>query len=472
MTATLLETDIGGIELHGGYPSEESVALLYDELDFQRACQAYIWGTPAVEMQVMTEGLERDCGLSLTTVGIFEDFLDPKTLVATGNGQSIYALGNIDLGKTGPVVIETPANVLGFVMSGWQQPLEDLGPLGPDKGKGGRFLLLPPGQDANVPGGYFAVPSDTLLVSWVVRGYVKDGKRDAAVQAIKGMRIYRLIDHAKPPAMRFVNLSGKRATLLPVGDTLDGLAYFQKLAAFIQREPVREQDKQVLGMLAGLGIARDKAFAPDARTKAILEKAAHIGHAMTATLAYASRAPGKEKWPGSRWEELLITEHADFVGPDQIDLDARAALYYQAVGASKRAQLALVGVGSKYAATFKDQKGHWLNGEHAYHLHVPPDPPAKDFWSVTVYDAGTRSMIDTDQGRAGLGSYDALETNADGSVELYFGPQPPQSKARQANWVKTKPGAGFFLYFRWYGPLKAYFDGTWRLPDVERIDRV
>jgi hypothetical protein len=160
------------------------------------------------------------------------------------------------------------------------------------------------------------------------------------------------------------------------------------------------------------------------------------------------------------------------VSPDQIDLDARAALYYQAAGASKRAQLALVGVGTKVAAAFKDQRDRWLDGEQAYRLHVPPNPPAKDFWSVTVYDAGTRSMIDTDQGRSGLDSYQAMETNADGSVDLYFGPQPPSNEARRTNWVKTKPGSGFFLYFRWYGPLKAYFDGTWRLPDVERLDRV
>jgi hypothetical protein len=188
---------------------------------------------------------------------------------------------------------------------------------------------------------------------------------------------------------------------------------------------------------------------------------------MTATLAYASRAPGKEKWPGSRWEELLVAEHPDFVGANHVELDARAALYYQAVGASKRAQLDLVGVGSKYAGTFKDKQGRWLDGDHAYRLRVPPSPPAKDFWSVTVYDASTRSMIDTDQGRSGLDSYHALEANRDGSVDLYFGPKPPPEK--QKNWVKTKPGVGFFVYFRWYGPLKPYFDGTWRLPDIERI---
>lgn len=467
MTAHLVETGIGEVSLDGGYPPEESVERLYDELDFQRACQAYIWGTPAVEMEVMTEGLE-DCGLSLTTVGIFEDFLDPKTLIATGNGQSIYALGNIDLAETGPVVIETPPNVLGFVMSGWQQPLEDLGPLGPDKGEGGRFLILPPGQDANVPGGFFPILSDTRLVNWVVRGYVEDGMRDAAVQAIKGMRIYRLADCAKPPVMHFVNLSGQRATLIPVGENLDGLPYFEKLARFVQREPVREQDKQFLGMLASLGIQKGRPFAPNARVRAILSRAARVGHAMTATLAYASRYPRKHRWgTDSHWEELIHSEHPDFVSPNQVELDTRAALYYQAVGASRGALLALVGVGSKYAGTFKDSEGRWLEGGKAYRLRVPPNPPAKDLWSVTVYDARTRSMIDTDQGLSGRDSTQHLEANRDGSIDLYFGPKAPAGKER--NWVKTKPGGGFFLYFRWYGPLKAYFDNTWQLPDVERL---
>jgi hypothetical protein len=207
--------------------------------------------------------------------------------------------------------------------------------------------------------------------------------------------------------------------------TSDELGYFEKVARFVQREPVREQDKQFLGMLAPLGIQKGKPFNPDPRTKEILTRAAKVGHAMVATISYDSRYLRKLRWPGtSRWEELILTEHPDYVNRNYAELDGRAALYYQAAGASKSILLDVVGAGSKYAGAFKDSKGDWLMGDNNYRLHVPANVPAKDFWSVTVYDAETRSMIDTDQNLSGRDSYQKLKTNADGSVDLYFGPAP------------------------------------------------
>jgi hypothetical protein len=167
----------------------------------------------------------------------------------------------------------------------------------------------------------------------------------------------------------------------------------------------------------------------------------------------------------SRWEELLLSEHLDFVAPNYVELDGRAGLYYQAAGASKGALLDVVGAGSKYAATFKDRDGNWLDGSRNYRLRVPPNPPVKDFWSVVVYDAETRSMIANDQGVSSRNSYQQFAANADGSIDLYFGSDAPEGKEDQ--WVQTNPGVGFFLYFRWYGPLEAYFDKSWQLPDVE-----
>jgi hypothetical protein len=187
---------------------------------------------------------------------------------------------------------------------------------------------------------------------------------------------------------------------------------------------------------------------------------------MTTALSYDSRYPNKLRWPGtSRWEELLLSEHLDFVAPNYVELDGRAGLYYQAAGASKGALLDVVGAGSKYAATFKDRDGNWLDGSRNYRLRVPPNPPVKDFWSVVVYDAETRSMIANDQGVSSRNSYQQFAANADGSIDLYFGSDAPEGKEDQ--WVQTNPGVGFFLYFRWYGPLEAYFDKSWQLPDVE-----
>jgi hypothetical protein len=462
------EASMDDFALDGGYPRQESVSGLYDELDYQRAVQAYIWAIPAVGMEVFTEGLERELGLSLTAVGVFENFLDATTVVATGNGETIYALGNIDLSQSGPVVVEVPPGVLGFTMSGWQQPLEDIGPIGPDQGKGGKYLLMPPGSDQEPPPDHFVVCSDTYLVNWILRGFVQAGKTGPAVAAIKTMRVYPLADAANPPPTQFLNISGRKATLVPVGANQSGLAYFEKVARFVEREPVREQDKQFLGMLAGLGIEKGKPFAPDERIKQILTRAAQTGHAITAAIAFDSRNPNKLRWPGtSRWEELLLTEHPDFVNPDYVELDSRAGFYYQAFGAVKHILQKTVGVGSKYAATFKDREGDWLDGSRDYRLRIPPDPPVKDFWSVVVYDAQTRSMIATDQKVSSRNSYQELAANDDGSIDLYFGPNPPPSG--EPNWVKTNPGVGFFLYFRWYGPLEPYFDKTWRLPDVEPL---
>lgn len=456
------------LKLEGGYPTKETIEKAYDELDYQRAVQTYIWATPAVEMEVLTEGLSNGLGLSSpNSVGIFEHFLDANTILATGNGQSIYSFNNIDLSRTGPVILEIPPAILGFIMTLWQQPLSDLGPLGPDKAKGGKYLLVPPDYKDPVPTGYFVVRSDTYLINWIVRGFVKEGKTEPAIRSIHSMRIYRLADKANPPEMNFSDLSGKKAVLIPLGDNLNGLGYFEKLNRAIQREPIRIQDKQFLGMLATLGIEKGKPFNPDERTKRILTRAAETGAILTATISFDNRYPKKLRWPGySNWEELLLTEHPNFVNPNYEELDSRAALYYQAAGASNSIFLDVIGAGSKYAGAFRDKDGNWLQGAGNYKLTIPANPPVKDFWSVTVYDAETRSMIANDQKLSGRDSYQNLKKNPDNSIDLYFAPTAPPGN--ESNWVQTIPGKGFFLYFRWYGPLQPYFDKSWKLPDVER----
>ena len=462
-------TRLADLVIEGGYPSAESIGALYDELDFQRAVQVYLWALPAVGLQAMLDGARAAYGADATTVPIFEDFLDAKTIVATGNGQSIYSLVNIDLTDTGPMVLEAPPHVLGFIMGLWQYPLEDVGPLGPDKGRGGSFLLVPPDHQGELPDGYFVVRCDAYALNACLRGFVQDGRTEPAVEQIKKMRVYPLAAKDDPPPMTFVNASGVPANIFLIGDDLSTIAYFEILARIVEREAVREKDKVMLGLAASLGIAKGQPFQPDERMRAILANAARVGSAMAAAQSYASRYPDRHTWPGAQWEELFQTKDATLENDDYVEIDAKTTLYYQAMGASKAALLSVVGAGSKYSAAFRDADGQWLQGARSYRLRVPPDVPVKDFWSVTVYDAVTRSMIDNEQGVTGRDSYQAtLATNDDGSLDLYFGPSPPES--REDNWVQTNPGVGFFLYFRWYGPLPPYFDKTWRLPDVERLD--
>lgn len=454
-------------ELPGGYPARDQVAGLYDELDYQRAVQVYLWSLPAVSVWVAFEALRDTFGASLTMVPVYEHFLDAKTVVATGNGQSIYSIGMLDLGGE-PVVLDSPPGVLGFATDLWQYPLADIGMLGPDKGQGGKFLLVPPGFGGQVPDGYFVIKSSTRVVNVGIRGFVRDGRPDSAVADIKKMRVYPLSQAGDPPPMRFTDASGVPVTLLPVGASLRGVDYFGALARMIAHEPGREQDWYMLGLAAALGISRDRPFEPGKRLTAILAQAARAGSAMAATVSFASRSPQRHTWPGTQWEEIIQSSHATLETEDYAEADAKTTLYYQAMGGSPSALLSIVGAGSKYSAAFRDAHGDWLDGSRSYQLTVPPSVPVKDFWSVTVYNARTRSMIDNEQGISGRDSYqNTLHANPDGSVDLYFGPAPPEG--HRDNWVQTLPGTGFFVYFRWYGPLQAYFDKTWQLPDLEQI---
>jgi hypothetical protein len=462
------QSRIGDLDLQNGYPDRDRLASIYDELDFQRAVQIYLWALPAVSLQIAYENVGAMFGRGCTTVIIFEHFLDAKTVVPTGNGQSIYSVNFADLKETGPLVVETPPGVLGFAMDLWQYPLADIGVFGPDEGKGGAFLFLPPDYDGEIPNGYFVVPSDTYVVNVGLRGFVRDGKTDAAVEEIKGSRVYPLAQKNDPPPMHFADASGSPVVMLPLGDNLAGIDYFRILARIVEHEAVREKDRVMWGLAASLGIAKDKPFAPDARMESILTEAARVGCAMAAAQSFASRSDKKLTWPDRRWEEIFQTDEVTLENPNYLEIDAKTTIYYQAMGASKSALKSIVGAGSKYSAAFTDSQGDWLDGSRNYRLTVPPNPPVKDFWSVTVYDARTRSMIDNPQGKSGRDSYqESIHKNDDGSVDLYFGPKPPAG--HEDNWVQTLPGVGFFVYFRWYGPLDAYFDQSWRLPDIERI---
>jgi hypothetical protein len=447
------------IRLEGGQPAVDIIQELYDELDFQRAVQAYIWATPFVAMSAMLEGLARDYGATLTRQPIFEQSVTPELTVFTGNNTTIYSFGHLDLKKHGPIVLEAPAGALGGLDNHWQYPLVDIGPFGPDKGKGGKFLILPPDYREEVPAGYFVVRSDTLQNFYLLRAVPKNGDTQGAVDVLRKARIYPLSAAANPPAMEWFNASGKTASTTFPTD----YRYFELLAKDLTAEPPRPQNKDMLGMLAPLGIVHDKPFTPDARMRGILERAAKVGNAMSRTIAYNSRNPNRVYVEGSKWEFVFLTESATFETDSYRDVDASVTYAHQAFFTAEGMVKKIVGAGSQYLAAYKDGDGNWLDGGQSYSLHVPPNVPVEDFWSVMVYDAEKRSMIVNNQ-RPGLDSNADLKTNKDGSVDIYFGPKAPEGM--ENNWVKTIPGNGFFLYFRAYGPKKEFFDRSWQLDDL------
>jgi hypothetical protein len=450
------------IRLESGQPAVDIIPELYDELDFQRAVQAYVWATPFVALSEMFESLARDYSATLTRQPIFEQSVTPELVVFTGNNTTIYSFGHLDLKKHGPIVLEAPAGALGGIDNHWQYPLMDIGPFGPDKGKGGKFLVLPPDYKEDVPDGYFVVRSDTFQNFYLLRGVPENGDVQGAIDVLRTGRLYPLSAAANPPKMQWFNASGKPAdTTFPTD-----YHYFELLAKHLTAEPPRLRDKAMLGMLAPLGIVHGKPFTPDARVRGILERAAKVGNAMSRTIAYNSRNPNRIYAKGSKWEFVFLTESATFETDSYLDVDASVTFSHQAMFTAQGMVQKIVGKGSQYLAAYKDGDANWLDGGQSYRLHVDANVPVEDFWSVMVYDAETRSMIVNDQ-VPGRDSNAALKTNKDGSVDLYFGPTAPERL--ESNWVKTIPGKGFFLYFRVYGPKKEFFDLSWRLDDLEKL---
>ena len=452
------------IKIEAGQPAKDQIQELYDEMDFQRAVQAYIWAVPFVNFSQVMESFKNDFGATLTSQMIWEQSVTPELSIYTANNTTIYSFGQIDLLKHGAVVLEAPAGTLGGIDSHWQYPLMDIGPFGPDKGKGGKFLILPPNYEGTIPDGYHVVQSDTYQTIYLLRGIVRNGDKQAAIDNVRKARLYPLSQAANPPAMTFTNASGKPGnTIFP-----SGYEYFELLAKYLKDEAVRPEDKAMLGLLAPLGIGVGIEFKPDERTKTILTRAAKVGNAMARVIAYSSRNPDALFYgEDSQWEKIFLCESPTFETDTYLDVDARVTYSHQASFTAKGMVLKIVGKGSQYLSTYKDAQGEWLDGGQNYSLHLDAGIPAENFWSIMVYDTETRSMIlNGKTNDVGKDSGSDLVKNADGSIDLYFGPTAPTGFEK--NWLKTNPGEGFFMYFRAYGPTKEFFDKSWRLNDLEK----
>jgi hypothetical protein len=463
-----VDSRLGKLEFEAGYPANETVEKLYDELDFQRAVQAYLWALPMASYGAMADA-HRALGADSHTVIIADKLAEPRHLALTANQDTPYMSGVLDL-REGPMVMELPPGLLGTLNNIWQQPLVDLGgPFSPEQNRGGRFLILPPGYDGPLPAmHHHIVRSDTNIVVFYLRG-VPRTREDIpeVVKQIKKYRQYRLEDAADPPETRFVSLAGKDADLL----TNEGFAYFETLARYINENPPRPQDMAMLGMLESIGIAQGRPFAPDDRMKKILTEGATVGRAMAKTLAYAPRVPKDVvyAYPGERqWKKIFFSDPT-FHEPEYMAIDLRSKYAFEAIGTAKSMVVSVPGQGSQYIGAYQDPDGNWLTGDNTYRIRLPKDVPANMFWSLTVYDNETRSMIQNDHGRPLVGSVHGAVPNQDGSFDLYFGPRQP-ADVPDANWVQTTPGKGWFVYLRLYGPEQPYFDKTWIPGDAEKLE--
>jgi hypothetical protein len=432
-------------------------------MDYQRAVQAYIWATPLVNSVALAKSFE-PVGLDAghPAMVVFDKPLSPKQIFMTGNDVSTYGNSVIDLAKTGPFVVDAPAGVLGGIVDFWQRAVLDIG-VGETR-NGAKLLLLPPGYEGTVPGGYLVVRPRTNRVFLLARGTPKAGDGpDALVTLLGSVGLHPLNGvHTTPPVIRVGGV--------PLNaDWPKDSRFFESLAAGLADVRVEPEDKLMYAMLAPLGITPGQPFKPDDRQRRILERAAATGAEMMANMAFANRFAGRRLWPDRQWEKITFATTPEFETAQRVELDERAQGWYQLSMNARYLYTAkpIPGEGTWYTSTFRDGTGAFLQGGNTYRLHLGTKPPAKAFWSATVYDVRTRSMIDTDQQRAGRSSLSGLKANADGSVDVYFGPTAPAGF--DDNWIATIPVQGFFVMFRLYGPLEPLFDGTWKLDDIAPV---
>ncbi|MFN3132388.1 DUF1254 domain-containing protein [Roseibium sp.] len=422
-----IETQLGDLTFFDGVPDAETTEKIYNLYDFSQAYQTYLNGLKIASMDAMLRGIE-EWGPANTTVVQFADLMDSTALFLTPNTTSVYQTAVLRMGDE-PMVIETPPNVLGFINNAWFKYVMDFGNLGPDQGKGGKFLILPPGFEGDVStDGYSDVVQTDTYAHWVLwRGYLdENGSPETAVsQTQEQFRIYPLSQADNPPEMTFVDVSGKEFNTIHL---------------------------------------------MDARMQSILERAAAAGAVTVKTLISKPRATEAYWYPGeSNWQNAFPGGAYTFTIDGAMKHDFRSAFHFYATGITPAMAFKSLGKGSQYAFTYRDADGNALDGAKTYKLNVPANVPAKDFWSFTLYDNQTRSMLQTDKQFPALGSNDAgLVQNADGSTDIYFGPESPEGK--ESNWLQTVPGKGWNTIMRLYGPLEPWFDQTWRPGEIELVE--
>jgi hypothetical protein len=322
---------------------------------------------------------------------------------------------------------------------------------------------LPPDYEGEIPDGYFVARSRTYKV-WIM---ARAGQKISGMgeQAIKwygdNCAVYPLSDG--PRKANIINVSGLSADTLHPND----FQYFVNLDKVIQYEPTSAFAPEQLGLLQALGIEKGKKFDPDERMKKILDTAARTGLGMARAIAYQSRESEARVYLDRNWEYIFVGGSHEFLKNGARNLDARILFHFTAICVTPAMVQKMIGAGSQYMAAYVDANGDYIDGGQTYKLHLPPNIPINNFWSVTLYDPGTRSLLQTDQSKPSINSFDEPEKNEDGSYDIYFSPSAPAGKEK--NWVKTDPGKGWFTYIRLYGPLEPFFDQTWKPDDILRI---
>jgi hypothetical protein len=445
-------------------PADFGAAELAERTLRRRAVEAAIWGMPIVAFDAIRQAYLRDAGANYNDIVYLSKPADWRFQITTPNASSYYVLLCFNT-KDGPVVLDLPpavgAGLFGSMNDAWQAPQADIGPEGEDRGRGGKYLLLPPGYSEAVPAGYLPVRFNTYNGYSGLRAIPATSAPEDVAKAldlVKRTRVYPLARAGDPPRQRHIDMAGKLFDGIPRFD--DG--FYDSLARMVNEEPVQVRDWVAMGQLRSLGIEKGKAFEPDAAVREILKQG--IAEALAGFMR--SVVVGESFWPGVHWivpgESVAPKTAFSFETGDRLEIDARGVLFFLGCAPPKK-----LGAATFYLLGARDAKALPLEGGKTYRLHVPPEVPARQFWAVTVYDLESAGFI-RDAPCVEFNSYarDAPR-NADGSVDVLFGPTAPAG--REANWIYTAPGKPWISLFRFYGPERALFEKTWVLPSIEEI---
>ncbi len=502
-TPDKVPTRLGTLEFKDGMPSKDTVDKVYDNLDFTHAFEAFANTMQGVSVHAIRKGL-LDFGVKDNEFIVFSDLMDAKSLWLTTNADTIYAVGILDLTK-GPMVLEVPPKILGAIDDHWFRWVTDFGLPGPDRGEGGKYLIVPPGYDGLLPeGGYYIARARTTRVLWFARAFLEKGNdpKPGAEGIRKFTKIYPyeaggvgtsiaefLAGKARlgpittlAPTVSHEG-SGKVMNTVPPNDW----SFYEMLNEIVQQEPATSLDAEQMGAVAAIGIVKGKPFAPDARMKKILTEALAVANASSRTLFMTPRDPSWFYYPDSAWMNFLFVTGYEFETPIPMitregvkpfpptgyrQLDARTSFFYGITGITPAMAMRLPGIGSQYLFALMDANKNYFDGAKTYKVSLPKGIPEANFWSFTLYDNMTRSMLDTPQRfpRAGSQSYPspAAEPGADGSTTIYFAPKQPEG-VKRGNWIQTDPKKGWFTILRLYSPLEPFFTKVWRPSEIELV---
>lgn len=460
-----IDSIVGEFTFEKGFPTPETTKRLFDIRTTYRTMEVIQQNVFAASLYAMRRGYADAGAGKPNQVLVWFDRMDEKSEFLTANSDTVYAMTFLDLKVDGPTVVEAPARMIGFMDDMWMRYVTDIGAAGPDKGKGGKFLILPPGHDGEVTDGYFTATSRTYGVWLALRARLDaDGGNTEAKELYSKLKIYPLSKAANPEPTELINASGMEMYTVHS----ENYELLEELGKLVEEEHPDAVDGAQKFLLASIGMEFGKPFAPSDEQKMLLEKAARVGAALLRTNMWEYTGVQKYIYKDGKWWNPFVGGIYTFDPNGYLDYDAQAFFAAYATGVTPAMASKAAGVGSQYLCTHTDGQGGPLDGAKSYKLTIPANIPAKDFWSVTVYDSANRSMIATSQKFPAASSYTDVETNADGTIDIYFGPKAPEGKER--NWIETDPKKGWTAIFRLYGPLEPFFDQSWILNDIDLLE--